>query len=145
MHELILQNIGKYISLSDQETELFISMLKIRKLRKRQFLVQAGEVCNYESFVNKGCVRQFYVDESGQEHTVMFAIEDWWTSDMYSIVTGKPALTNVDAIEDSEISSIHKDDLENLFIKVPKFERLFRILLQRAFVAHQQRLYENMS
>ena len=145
MYELILQNIAKHISLNDQECDFFISKLKLRKLRKRQFLVQAGEICNYESFVTKGCLRQYYLDESGLEHTVMFAIEDWWTSDMYSMVTGKPALTNVDAIEDSEILSIKKEDLEMLLTEVPKFERLFRILLQKAFVAHQQRLYENMS
>jgi CRP-like cAMP-binding protein len=145
MYDLILQNIAACITLNNEERDYFISILQLRKLRKRQYLVQAGDLCRYECFINKGCLRQYYVDESGQEHIVMFAEEGWWISDMYGLVTGNPALTNVDALEDAELLLIERTKLEKLFLEYPAFERFFRIKLQRAFIAHQRRLIENMS
>jgi len=145
MYDLILKNIEQYITLSNEERDYFISVLQPKKLRKRQYLVQAGDTCGYECFINKGCLRQYYVDEAGLEHIVMFAEEGWWISDMYGLVTGKAALTNVDALEDAELLLIEKNILENLMLQYPLFERFFRIKLQRAFIAHQRRLIENMS
>jgi CRP-like cAMP-binding protein len=75
----------------------------------------------------------------------MFAEEGRWISDMYGLVTGQPALTNVDALEDAELLLIEKNAFENLMLKHPVFERFFRIKLQRAFITHQRRLIENMS
>ena len=145
MHETILQNISRFTELTEEEKSIFLSLLQYKKLRKRQYLVQAGDICRFECFVTKGCLRQYYVDDSGQEHVVMFAIEGWWTSDMYSLVTGEPSLTNIDALEDSELLLIERTQFDILLVKVPKFERHFRIMLQRAFVSHQRRLIENMS
>jgi len=145
MYELILKNIAEYITLSDEERDYFVSILQSKNLRRRQYLVQAGDICRYECFVNKGCLRQYYVDESGQEHVVMFAEQSWWISDMFGLVTGKPALTNVEAIENSELLLIDRTALDKLLIQYPMFERFFRIKLQRAFIAHQRRLIENMS
>ena len=125
MHQLILQNISKYIQLTAEEEDHFISILQLKKLRKRQYLVQAGDECRYECFVQKGCLRQYYVDDKGFEHIVMFAPEDWWVSDMYGLISGKPSLTNVDALEDSELLLIERHNFEELLIKVPKFERFF--------------------
>jgi CRP-like cAMP-binding protein len=136
MYELILKNISRIVNISKADEEYLLSVLLPKKLRKRQYLVQAGDLCRFECFVNKGCLRQYYVDDSGQEHILMFGIEDWWIADMYSLTTGNPALTNVDALEDSELL---------LILKVPVLEKVFRIKLQRAFVAHQRRLIENMS
>jgi CRP-like cAMP-binding protein len=145
MHETLLKNIDSLIDLTKEEKEYFLSILKEKKLRKRQYHVQAGDMCRYETYVVKGCLRQYYVDDEGIEHTVSFAIEDWWISDMYGLITGNPSLTNIEAIEDSELLLIEKNDFDKLLIKVPKFERFFRIKLQRAFVAHQRRIIENMS
>lgn len=145
MYDLIPQHIAKHIQLTQEETDYFISILQIKRLRKKQYLVQEGDVCRYESFVNKGCLRAYHVDEKGQEHVAQFAIEDWWISDMYSFLTGTPARFNVDALEDSELLCIDKPSLEELYIQVPKFERFFRIILQNAFIAQQQRIIANMS
>lgn len=145
MYELILKNIGRYIQLTAEEEEYFTSILQIRLLRKRQYLVQAGDICRHECFVNKGCLRAYHIDEKGFEHVVMFGIEDWWISDMYSLITGEPALMSVDALEDSELILIEKNAFEDLLNRIPKFERFFRIILQRAFVAQQKRIIENMS
>ncbi len=145
MFSLILQNISRYITLSEAEERYFISLLKPKQLRKKQYIVQAGDHNRYECFVNKGCLRAYSVDDKGLEHIVQFAIEDWWIGDMYSFVSGAPAIYNVDALEDAELLLIDRDNMEMLYREVPKFERFFRIIIQNSFISMQQRIIENMS
>ena len=145
MHEQLFGTISEYIPITKEDKDFLTSVFKTKNLRKRQYLLQAGDVCRYECFVNEGCLRQYYVDENGQEHVLMFAFENWWTSDMHSFVTGKPSLTNIEAIEDASLLLIEKENLNQLYLRIPAFERFFRIKLQRAFIAHQMRLIENMS
>jgi len=141
----ILENVSRHINLTEREAEFFISLLKHRVIRKRQFLLQSGEVAKYETFVVKGLLRAYTIDKSGYEHVVMFATEDWWVSDLYSFLTQTPGNQNIDALEDTEVLQIEKSDLEELYLQVPKFDRFFRILLQNAFVANQQRIIASIS
>ena len=101
--------------------------------------MQADDVCRYEYFVLSGCLRSYYTDNKGFEHTVQFAMEDWWIGDMRSFITQTPAWLNIDALEDTEVLMLGKDALEKLYIEIPAFERYFRLRIQNAFVAEQQR------
>lgn len=141
----LLTHISQHIQLDAQEVEYLQSVVHFRKLRRRQYLVQAGDVCKYETFVAKGCLRAYYVDKDGNDHILQFAPEDWWISDLHSFLTQTPALLNVDTLEDSELFQFDKESLEKLYQNVPKFERYFRIMLQNAFIAHQQRILQNIS
>jgi len=145
MHEQILKNISRFIELTPEEIRYFISLLKHKKIRKRQYLTHEGDVGRYQYFVNKGCLRTFHTDDKGMEHNVQFSIEDWWTGDMYSFLTQTPGKYNIVAIEDSDLFCIDSEALELLYTKVPKFERFFRHLLQNAFVALQERILSGMS
>lgn len=145
MYDLLLKNISEVITLSDEERDYFLNIIQPKKLRKRQYFVQTGYACRYECFLNKGCLRQYYIDDKGQEHIVMFAEEGWWISDMYGVITGNNALTNIDAVEDSELFLIEKNAFDEALFRYPVFERYFRIKLQRAYIAHQRRIIENMS
>ncbi|MCX7743342.1 MAG: Crp/Fnr family transcriptional regulator [Flavobacteriales bacterium] len=143
--ELILQNISRFIELNSGEIDFFVSLLKPHHLRRRQFLLQEGMVCNYTAFVYNGCLRSYSVDSNGFEHILQFAIEDWWIGDMYSLVTRQPGFLTIDALEESDVLLLHRDDQLRLFNEVPKFERFFRILLEKSMVMHQLRLMENIS
>lgn len=145
MHDLLLKNISRFIELTDEEKQYFISQFKTKKLRKKQYLLQEGDVARYEYFVNKGCLRAYSIDEKGQEHIVQFAIEDWWISDMYSFLTQTPARLTIDALEDTELFCVDYTALENIFVRIPKFERFFRLLVQNAFIASQRRIIDSMS
>jgi CRP-like cAMP-binding protein len=145
MYQRILGNVARHIQLSAEEEHYFTSILHVRKLRKRQYLLQEGDVCRNEYFVNSGCLRTYYIDDKGTEHVVQFAPEDWWTGDMHSFITQTPARFTIDALEDSEIFYFDKTAYEDLFLKAPKFERFFRILLQNAFVSLQNRVIAAMS
>ncbi|MCC7400995.1 MAG: Crp/Fnr family transcriptional regulator [Chitinophagaceae bacterium] len=145
MYELILKNISRFIELTGEERDFFISSLKVKKLRKKQFLLQEGEVAQYQYFINRGCLRTYMINEKGQEHIIQFSIEGWWTGDIYSYLTQTPAKMNIDAIEDSELFCIDNSYMETLYRKIPKFERFFRLLIQNAFIANQSRIIESMS
>jgi CRP-like cAMP-binding protein len=145
MYSYILQNVCRHATLSVEEADFFTSMLQVKKFRKKQFVLLAGEENRYEYFVTKGCLRQYYLDNTGQEHIIMFAPEDWWISDMHSFINRQPSLTTVDALEDTEVLALERNNYDTLLLKAPVFERIFRIMIQRAFVSQQRRIVENMS
>ena len=143
--EPIIKNISQHIQLNDGEVDYFLSLLQPRNIKRKEYLLRPNEVCKYESFITKGCLRTYTIDNTGLEHIVMFAVEDWWTGDLYSFLTQTPGNFIIDALEDTELLQISKSDLEKLYEEVPKFERFFRIILQNAFVAQQQRINQNLS
>lgn len=143
--DLILQNISRHIQLDKTETDYFLSLLKTRKLKRKEFLLKDGEVCKTENFIVKGCLRVYTIDNNGTEHIIMFGVEDWWVGDLFSFLTQTKASYFIDALEDTEILQITKSDLEKLYKRVPKFERFFRLILQNAFIALQQRINQNLS
>ncbi len=142
---LLISNITKQISLTEDETDFFFSLLKSKKLRKGEFLLREGEICRYDSFVVKGMLKNYFIDENGFEHIIDFLIEEWWANDLYSLLTQTASKTYIKAIEDSEIIQISKNSFEQLYLKIPKFERFFRILFQNAYIAQQKHIGSTLS
>lgn len=116
-----------------------------KKIRKRQYLVQEGDVSHYMSFVAKGCLRLYRVSNEGTEHILRFTIENWWISDYESYHSGQPAKNNVDALEDSELLMIDKGNFEALCKAIPSFGALVEKLTAKNFAAHQSRILSNIS
>lgn len=145
MFDFLYQHINKKVSLTDEEWKIITSLFIPKKVRKKQYILQAGDVSEYMIFVNKGCLRSYTVDEKGDEHIVQFAIEGWWIGDMNSFLTGEPATFNVDALEDSEVLLLDFDSQEKIFDLVSKFERYMRLLLQSNYVAMHRRLVSAIS
>ncbi len=141
----ILSNVAKHISLDKTEIDFFISILVFKALKKKDYLLKAGQPCTTINYIHNGALRAFYQDSSGNEATIMFAIADWWITDMSCFINQTPAMTSIEAIDDSIIFQLTKDDLDILFIKVPKFERFFRILMQNSYVREQLRTLQNLS
>lgn len=141
---LILANVAKHVTLLPEEQTYFLGLLQPKTIKRKEFLLQAGEVCRCDTYVTKGCLRYYYIDDNGVEHNVMFAPEDWWTSDMYSLLTQTPSHYFIEAIEDTEMLLISKANMEELFLNVPKFDRFFRIILQNAYVAKERRIMQNL-
>lgn len=140
MYEVFFKKLAEKISLTDEEVELFKTYLTPKKIRRKQYLLQEGDVCKASAFVEKGALRSYTVDEKGSEHIVQFALEGWWIGDMYSFLTGEPATQNIDAIEDSELILVSKQAQEELLNRIPKFERYMRLILQNALIAAHRRI-----
>lgn len=143
--EPLLKYISNYIDLTHNDIAILESKITVRKYLKGQYIVQQGDICKYECFVLSGCTKTFYIDKEGQEHILMFSIEDWWTSDMGSFITQTPADFNVQCLENSELVMFSYDIIEDLYRDIPKLERFFRQIIERAFVASQKRIVRNFS
>ena len=143
--ELILKNVSKHISLDNVEKDFFISLLEPKILLRKKVYLKAGEVCRNSAFVIEGALKSYTVDKEGKEHILSFATRDWWIADMYSYISRKPAILSIEAIADSEVLMLSYENQQLLYGKVPKFEHFFRILIENALVASQQRLIDNLS
>ncbi|MEQ9425154.1 MAG: Crp/Fnr family transcriptional regulator [Cyclobacteriaceae bacterium] len=136
---------SRHIELTNEERLKIESLAKVRNYLKGQYVLQQGDVCKYENFVAFGCLKAFHADESAQEHIIMFAIEDWWVSDLGSLLNQTPSDFNIQCLENSQLIQFSSQNLETLYHEVPKIERLFRILTQKAFVASWQRIIRGFS
>lgn len=145
MFQLLRTHIEKRVVLTDEEFATIFRFFVPKKLRKKQFILNEGEVCKHISFVNSGCLRQYTIDNKGAEHIIQFAIEDWWVSDLHSFLSGKPAIDNIDALEDSEVLLLEKSARDNLLNSCPKMEKFFRILIEANHVATNQRISDSLS
>jgi CRP-like cAMP-binding protein len=143
--DLILKNVAKHINLTEEEKKIFLSLLEPKTMKKKKLYLREGEVCKYSGFVVEGALKSFTVDHDGKEHILSFATPDWWISDMYSLISQKPAVLNIEAIADAEVLLLSRANQQKLFEAVPKFERFFRILVENSLVANQQRLIDNLS
>ncbi len=141
----ITDYVSRFIDLSEEEKNNFVSKLRFKKVKKKQFIVQPDFVCKYRSYVVEGALRAYLVGNDGQEHTIALAIDDWWISDFNSYIYQKPATLFVEALENSSIVQITYDDEQRLLGENPKFERFFRIITQRGFAYLQRRILSNLS
>ncbi|MDB4924541.1 Crp/Fnr family transcriptional regulator [Mucilaginibacter sp.] len=136
----LTDHIQKFITLNEADIKLIHSEVVVKFVKKRNYLLEPDHICKEIYFVSKGCLRLYFLNKKLNEQITQFAIENWWMSDYYSLESEKPSSYYIQAVENSEIISIHKNNLEELFEKIPRLERYFRIVQQRAFTAAQKRI-----
>lgn len=145
MFEVFFSHIKEKVSLTEVEAGLIKTFFTPKKLRKKQYLLQEGDVCKYLVFVEKGLLRSYNVDDKGIEHMIHFAWEGWWMADTYSFLSGDVSAYNIDAIEDAELFMITLPAFEEMMIKVPVMERYFRILFQNNIISKERRLINSIT
>jgi CRP-like cAMP-binding protein len=145
MYEMFFKKVNEKAQLTAAEEEICKGLLVPKKVRKKQYILQEGDVCKYSTFVEKGALRAYTINDRGNEHIVQFAIEGWWISDLYSFITGEPSVYNIDVLEDAELLLLSNPAQEELIQKVPKFEHYQRLLVQGAYIALQRRLVVSLS
>lgn len=145
MFDLLYKKIQEKIELTDDEFNYCKTLFIPKKLRKRQYLLQEGDVCKYQAFVEKGILRSYTIDEKGNEHILQFASEGWWMADLSSFLTGEPSVFTMDALENAELLLITRDSWELLLQQIPRLEHYFRILIQNHLITTQKRLLQSLS
>lgn len=141
----IVNYFSNILPLDNDEIETVRSVFKERKVKRKQFILQAGDVCKTNFFVVEGCFRMYFIDEKGKEHNIQFAIENWWIGDIGSFHSEEPSRLYIEAIENSTILQIQKQDQLNLFVDHLKFNRIFRVFTENALVSYQRRVLQNIS
>lgn len=146
MYAQIDSSISRYVTFSKEELDTFNSLLEYRTVPKKTIMLHEGEMCNFEAFVIKGCVRKYYIDPNGFEVILQFAIENAWVSDIsFSNYETKPSRIFIETMEDCEFLVFNPETKEELLQRVPRFERAFRILFERHLSVTQNRLFNTIS
>lgn len=145
MFEVFFMHIKEKVELTREEKEFIKPYFTPKKLRKKQYLLQEGDVCRALTFVERGLLRSYNVDDKGTEHMIQFAWEGWWIVDIYSFLAGEKSGYNIDAIEDAELLMITLPGFEEMMLKVPRMERYFRILFQNNIISKERRLISSIT
>ncbi|KAA5533492.1 Crp/Fnr family transcriptional regulator [Taibaiella lutea] len=132
---VLLSEIAKETVLTKAEEDLIKSVFTVKKLRKRQFLVQQDASYRHLYFIEKGIVRSYIKGPNDEEHIVQFAAEGSWISEDFNQLADIKSVYNIDALEPSEILCIDREVFQNLMVQIPKLERYFRMVLQKRLYA----------
>ncbi len=139
MKQQLRAYINRYVSFSEEETDSFFKYLEVNSYSKKEILLETNQVCKHHYFIISGLLRAHYVNEKGVDKIIQFALENWWITNLESYVRNTPSTFTIDALENSTILSISKENLEKAFLEVPKLERLFRIIAENTLVAIQRK------
>jgi CRP-like cAMP-binding protein len=140
----LIEYFNQFLSLNEEEQAFVNEIFKERSVRRRQFILQEGDICKHNTFVVEGCFRMYMVDEKGKEHNLQFAVEHWWIGDIGSFHSEEATKLNIEALENSIILQCNKKDQLKLFVDHPKFNQIFRVLSENAMVSLQKRILQNI-
>ncbi|MEL4456796.1 Crp/Fnr family transcriptional regulator [Lutimonas vermicola] len=141
----LLDHFSNYRALNRKEVNDLEKRLAERRIKRRQFILQQGDLCKHYTFVVDGCFRMYKVDDKGNEHNLQFAVEGGWIADIGSFHSEIPSELYIEAMEQSVILQIAKEDLLYLYTEHSVFDRIFRVLVENAFVNLQKRVLQNIS
>lgn len=145
MYQEIHRYVARFVQLTSNELAILDRCLEHRMIPKKTMLLRPGDVCDFEGYINKGCIREYFIDRKGVELTMEFAVEDWWVSDITSFESQSPSGMFIETLEDSEMLMLSRSSKELLLKEVPKLERMFRLMIQRHLTVVQNRLFKTMS
>lgn len=141
----LIEYFDRLLELDEVEKSVVGEVFKGKRVKRRQFILQEGDVCKFNTFVVEGCFRMYMVDQIGKEHNLQFAVENWWIGDIGSFHSEQPSQLYIEAMENSVILQIAKQDLLRLFVEHPKFNRIFRVITENALVSTHRRILQNIS
>ena len=141
----ILNHIASHITFNEEEKALFISVLKARKVKRKQLVEQPGYVSKHRTYVVEGALRAYFIGADEQEHTISLAVDDWWIGDPGSFLFQEPATLYIEAIEDTTIIQWSYESEKLLLEKIPGFAMVMMQRWQRTAVMVQRRIISNLS
>lgn len=126
---------NRYVPFTREETETFYACTTVKTYAKKDYLLKEGEVCKHRFFITQGLVRSFYIDPKGSEQIMLFGIEHWWVTNTESFIRVVPSQLYMQALENTRVLALSKPNLEQLYVKVPKLERAFRLMTENMLMA----------
>lgn len=144
-HRPLIDYFNKFLPLTEEEKSFVQEVFNERRIKRRQFILNEGDVSSINTFVVEGCFRMYTVDDKGKEHNLQFAVENWWIGDIGSFHSEDPSKLYIEALENAIVLQIKKEDQLRLFVEYPKFNQIFRVFTENALVSSQRRILQNIS
>jgi len=136
----LVKHIRRHVELNEHEVETLFKYVRPISFKKKEYLLKGGQVCRSLFFVEKGCLRMFFINNKSAEQITQFALDGWWISDHFSFIDGRPSDYYIQTIEKSEVFSFDASSFDDLLQEIPQLERYFRTIMQRALAASQLRI-----
>ena len=127
---------------TEEEFTLFLSCFAFKTVTKKDYYLRAGECCHSKAYLNKGCARNFVLDEQGHERILFFAFEDWWLGDFDAYYSGKPGTNYIQMLEDSELLVISKENFQKAEQEISKLKQWYSFKMLRSASASRNRIEE---
>ena len=127
---------------TEEEFAMFLSYFTVKTINKKNYYLKAGECCHSKAYLNKGCARNFVLDEQGHERILFFAFEDWWLGDFDSYYSGKPGTNYIQMLEDSELLVISKENFQKAEQEISKLKQWYSFKMLRSASASRNRIEE---
>lgn len=141
--DIVKEQLNKYLiryaNFDKNEIEIIYTKCLFKTYKKKEYLLEQNNICKYKYFILKGLVRQFRVEDNGYENISTFGIENWWITNLNSFLNQTHSINSIQAIEETTVLQITKDNLDFLYSKVPKLERVFRKISENMLIAHQRK------
>lgn len=126
----LIAHFKEIVPLDEHDIKTIIPKLEIKELDRKDYLLQPGQVSRHMRFIAKGSLHTYYTDDAGREHTMQLGIENWWINDLYSYLSESASRMYIQAVEDTTLVQIHKNNLELLYKEVPKISEFWRLKMQ---------------
>ncbi len=140
MFDPLTTHLQKFSKPNEEELTSFHSLFSLQKVNKKDHILKSGQYAKHLYFVNKGCFRLYYINGKGVEKILTFAIEGWWLGDFDSMVNDRPTRLSIQALEDSELLKISKDDLEVVLDSSLELNKYFRRIQEKVRIADQRKM-----
>lgn len=141
----LIRHLESFIPLKESEKALFKDRFVQIKVKRKEKILTAGEICRHYTFIAAGCFRMYGVDDKGFEHNIQFAAENDWIADIGSFHTGKASQLNIESLEVGAILQVKQQDLYFLYTHIPKLDRIFKVLIELKYIELQSRVLQNFS
>ncbi|MBT8275105.1 MAG: Crp/Fnr family transcriptional regulator [Bacteroidia bacterium] len=141
----LIEHFETYLPFEKEEKDLIEDKVSRLTLKRKEKILEAGEICRYYTFVISGSLRLYITDAQGKEHNILFAAEGDWISDIDSFHATKPSMSSIQALETSEVIQIAQQDLYHLYLNIPKLDRIFKVVTEEKYVELQNRVFQNIS
>jgi CRP-like cAMP-binding protein len=145
MFEIFAAYLREKAGVTDEDLKLVERYTTLKKLRRRQYLLQEGDICHHHCFIAKGCMRMYRLSSDGAEHVLKFGIENWWISDAESFNNSTPSNFYIDALEDSVLYLVEKEDFNKLMKEISKLQAWKEFMDAKSYDASQKRILSNIS
>jgi len=139
VHEKLIELFKDTVGLTDEELDHMLAQFTPLALKRKSFYLQPGDVCKQITYVNKGCTRTYYPTEDGKEHTLYFAVENWWIGDIESFHSGEPTKYFVQALEDTQLLVMPKSGYDKMAREIPKYNDWYQMKVRKAYMASIKR------